>query len=633
MRTIAVLAFAIGMSCGVGAPELHASRTASLCHASRDAAISADGRFVAFASSCGSSPAAGGTDVFVRDKLAVTTEPVSVGGGGAQPNGSSDSPAISADGRFVAFISLASNLVPGDPGCVATAFACTRVFVRDRLLGATERVSPGLQGAAPDGYSEDPSISADGRFIAFSSMATNLVTGDTNEAKDIFVRDRLAGTTERVSVSSDGAQANARYPSTQSTYPAISANGRYVAFMSSASNLVASDTNQTWDVFVRDRLAGTTERVSVSSDGGQADYASDYVAISADGRYVAFRSIASNLVPGKRTYLWDVYVHDRITGTTELVSVGARGEDANFYSLGVSISGDGRYVAFSSLASNLVAGDTNDCPITSAHFSCPDVFVRDRLQGTTERVSVRSDGGQADHESNDAAISADGRYVAFWSDAPNLLSGNSGSVFVRDRVGNMTTPVEGLGLTAPANMIPPSIRRTERGGSFACGPGTWAGSPSTFTFYWLRDGTVITGQERSSYGLTAADLGHRLGCRVTAHNAAGDSTADSNAVLAKALSPRAGRLVLRPWPPRAGRELSATMPVTVGGSFLALARVTCKAWLDGRSVAAFSHSFGHGSARCAWSIPKAAGHKYLRGSVAAAMQNGTARRSFAGKVR
>ena len=192
-----------------------------------------------------------------------------------------------------------------------------------------------------------PSISADGRYVAFESDASNLVPGDTNGVPDTFVRDRLSGTTERVSVSTDGEQAN----DTSTDYgTSISADGRYVAFYSYAINLVPGDTNGVPDVFVRDRLAGTTERVSVSTDGAQGDYPSFYPSISGDGRFVAFCSRAYNLVPGDTNGDYDVFVHDRQARITSRVSVaagGAQGHGSSGY-FGLSISADGSFVAFAS---------------------------------------------------------------------------------------------------------------------------------------------------------------------------------------------------------------------------------------------------------------------------------------------
>src|SRR5207248_5589264 len=157
---------------------------------------------------------------------------------------------------------------------------------------ATRRVSVSSAGVEASGYSSGPSISADGRFVAFRSDAANLVADDTNNVADVFVHDRQTGETQRVSVSTAGAEANG-----VSQRPAISADGRYIMFTSAASNLVAGDTNYSWDVFVHDRESGETLRVSVSSDGVQGTRSSFGGAISADGRYVAFASTASNLVP------------------------------------------------------------------------------------------------------------------------------------------------------------------------------------------------------------------------------------------------------------------------------------------------------------------------------------------------
>jgi Tol biopolymer transport system component len=401
-------------------------------------AVSADGRYVAFGSYA-SNLVPGGTngyaDVFARDRLAGTTELVSVSSSGGQGDYGSGgmAPSISADGRYVAFVSEASNLVPGDTN------AHQDIFVRDRLAGATMRVSVSSSGEQGDNDSRFASISGDGRYVAFHSYASNLVPGDTNGTWDVFVRDRVLGVTERVSVSTGGEQTNG-----QSYYPSISGDGRYVAFQSDASNLVPGDTNGCFDVFVRDRLSGTTERVSVSSAEEQGNWHSQLPCISADGRYVAFHSSATNLVPGDTNVspygdpLPDVFVRDRAAGLTELVSVSTGGQQGNGGSgyPGLSVSADGRYVAFDSEATNLVPGDTN---------GTWDIFVRDRLLGTTERVSVSTGGEQGNDYSGGYAvsISADGRYVAFASYASNLVPGDTNGtwdVFVRDRWGSESSP-------------------------------------------------------------------------------------------------------------------------------------------------------------------------------------------------
>jgi Tol biopolymer transport system component len=383
-------------------------------------AISADGRYVAFFSDAfnlvpGDTNLQ--TDVFLRDLHTGTTELVSLDSSGAQGNGFSYNPSISVDGRFVAFESHASNLVPGDTN------SDWDIFVRDRQSGTTELVSLDSNGVQGNSASLVASISADGSYVAFYSYADNLVQGDTNLKVDVFVRDRLTSTTERVSVSSNGAQGN-----NVSDTPSISADGRYVAFESLASNLVVGDTNLQGDVFVRDRLTGTTERVSVSSSGLQGNGKSQYPSISADGRYVAFTSSATNLVSADTNGAWDVFVRDRLTGTTTRVSKDSSGVQGNGTSDYPSISSDGRYVLFSSAATNLVAGDTN---------GVRDIFLRDRQSGTTERVSVASSGVQGDGDSTlFPSISTDGRYVAFMSFAATLApsdTNNFSDVFVRDR--------------------------------------------------------------------------------------------------------------------------------------------------------------------------------------------------------
>ena len=246
--------------------------------------------------------------------------------------------------------------------------------------GSTSRVSVSSTGTPSDGGSvERPAISADGRFVAFINYGSNLVDGDTNENPDVFVRDRTAETTTRVSVNSDEGQSHSANGEIRSV--AISADGRYVAFDSEMGSLVPGDTNEERDVFVRDRTTGTTRRVSVSSSQRQANDFAGSVSISADGRYVAFTSGASNLVAGDTNGRNDVFVRDRSAAATRRVSVSSNQRQANNHSAEPQLSADGTYVAFRSAASNLVSGDTN---------RGEDVFVRYRPTAATRRVSVSS---------------------------------------------------------------------------------------------------------------------------------------------------------------------------------------------------------------------------------------------------
>lgn len=376
--------------------------------------LSTYGRLVAFASSA-SNLVAGDTngvgDIFVHDRSTGIVTLESVSSLGVQANASSGGAKLSADGRYVAFSSTATNLVAGDTN------GSNDVFVRDRPLGTTVRVSVSSSGVESNGHSHTPAISGDGRYVAFESAATNLVAGITNSVWDIFVHDIVTGTTERVSVSSAGGQSNG-----DSRFASISADGRYVSFTSQADTLVSGPTNGRTDVYVRDRALDTTERVSVSSSGALGNDNSYSSAISDDGRYVVFSSHAGNLDPADQTASEDVFVRDRQADVTFLASLSTTGVQANSWSFWPAISSDGRYIAFVSDASNLVPGDTN---------GRRDVFVRDLATNETRRVSVSTAGEQGNDNSgffSGPRLSADGLHVAFQSHASNLVPGDTNGV-------------------------------------------------------------------------------------------------------------------------------------------------------------------------------------------------------------
>jgi tricorn protease-like protein len=308
--------------------------------------------------------------------------------------------------------------------CVVAALTVVATLMAQAaaVVPKLTRVSVSSADAEGNGDSYDSSISGTGRYVAFASDASNLVGGDTNDYADVFVRDRKTGSTSRVSLSSAGVQPNA-----DSEWPSISADGRFVAFESFASNVVANDDNDYTDVFVRDRETGKTRRVSVTSGGTEGNGQSIWASISADGRFVAFMSQASNLAGGDTNGTWDVFVHDRETAKTRRVSLSTAGDAGNADSDNPSISADGRFVAFRSAASNLVGGDTN---------ATDDVLVRDRQTGTTTRVSVNSDSLQGNGSSSQAWISGSGRFVVYLSFASNLAYGDtngSGDIFLHDR--------------------------------------------------------------------------------------------------------------------------------------------------------------------------------------------------------
>ena len=444
--------------------------------ASGGASISADGSCVAFASAASNlvdNDTNNEMDVFVHDLQTSTTGLISVAWSGESADGASFQSSINATGRYVVFTSSATNVVSSDTNFV------NDIFLHDRETGETRRVSVATDGSETDESCEFPSVSADGRYVGFSmafggldpafleeggafvhdcqtletkevsvitlagdsaswaisptisgdgryvafeSRDTNLTGSDTNDARDIFVHDRETKLIERISIVSQDVQ-----PDGDSTDAAISANGRYVAFESEATNLVADDTNGVKDVFVFDRTTQATERVSVASEGLQTDASSEAAAISSNGRYIVFESAASNLFGDDTNEATDIFLYDRQTGETSRISVALDGTESNESSHDPTISADGRYVAFMSDADNLVAGDSN---------GTSDIFVYDRQLGTTERVSVSSDGVQADSGSTEPSISADGMHVVFTSSAENLVLDDTNlrdDVFVFDR--------------------------------------------------------------------------------------------------------------------------------------------------------------------------------------------------------
>ncbi|MBI4882596.1 MAG: PD40 domain-containing protein [Actinobacteria bacterium] len=407
------------------ASTIRASVTSAAAQAtggnSLNPAVSADGRYVTYfstATNLVASDTNGTADVFLYDRVLATTTRVSVSSTGTQSNSGSGLPAISADGRYVSYRSGATNLVTGDTN------GENDVFLYDRVLATTTRISVTSAGAqATGGASETSTISSDGRYISYYSYATNLVALDTNSQPDVFLYDRILATTTRVSVTSAGVQAAGG----ESLDPAISDDGRYITYHSFSPTLVAVDTNDTWDIFLYDRILATTTRVSVSSAGVEAAFGGLDPAISADGRYITYNSTSANLVAGDSNALYDIFLYDRVLATTARVNVTSAGAQATGgNSTFNAVSGDGRYVTYQSSATNLVGSDSN---------GVADIFVYDRTTGETTRASVSTAGTEANGGSELPDISDNGRFICFTSGGTNLVTGDTNTVddvFLRD---------------------------------------------------------------------------------------------------------------------------------------------------------------------------------------------------------
>lgn len=428
--------------------------------------LSADGRFVAFRSAAPNlvpGDTNGRNDIFVRDRVTGQTTRVSVDSAGVQANGDSTQCHLSANGRFVAFESFATNLVAGDTNGLLD------IFCHDRQTGQTTRVSLGASGQQAANQCTHCSISADGRFVTFQSPDNNLVPGDNCVGVDIFLRDRQLGTTSIVSVSNTTGQTFS-----DRLYARISDDGNTVVFDSSATDLVSNDTNGLGDVFAWSRLNGSMTRVSLSSAGQQGNGQSLEASVSGTGRYVVFSSAATNFGGGvANTSLFDVFVRDLVTGQTTCASVTNGGADANLFSQRGTITDDGRYVTFWSGATNLIPNDTN---------GVYDCFLRDRQNATTTRVSVSSAGIEGFRQSTEPLIAAGGRYITFTGTSTNFVlpdTNGSGDVFVRDLEATAVALAYGTSCpgTSPFGPQAEGIGQPFVGnGNFAVG--VWEGFPS-----------------------------------------------------------------------------------------------------------------------------------------------------------
>lgn len=405
------------------------------------AVISRDARYVAFSSGAttfDATDANGIYDVYRHDRVTGTTIRVSVDSSGADADGLSTPYGISDDGNLVLFISRATNLVPGDTNLDDDA------FVRDVAAGTTERVTVDSSGGESNGHCFDAAMSGDGRYVVFSDNGTNLVSGDTNLTTDVFLRDRSSGTTTRVSVKSNGVEAD-----DFSLKPAISRDGSFIVFESPAQNLVGKDPYPYLDIFMRDVAAGTTSQISLQPNGQRPLGDSWAPTISDTGDRVAFISAAPDLVDGDHSG-WDVFVRDVPSATNLRASLSSAGDEPNQNVLEACITGDGAFVAFVTGASNLVAGDVN---------GYEDVFVRSLSNSMTTLESVSSGGAGANWNCSHPGLSADGASISFDSRADSLVTNDSNAlwdVFVHSRVIAAATAA-GYGTGYPGTNGVPSL--------------------------------------------------------------------------------------------------------------------------------------------------------------------------------
>lgn len=331
---------------------------------------------------------------------------------------------------------------------VCAAFSTFAATMSAAMAQGVELVSVDAGGGPADGASTSRALSGDGRWFAFTSSSSDLVAGDGNGVSDVFVRDRWSGVTTRVSVDSSGGDGNGA-----SSAPAISGDGRYVAFVSAANNLVAGDANGKQDIFLRDLQAGVTTLVSVATSGAQGDGDSSGPWLDWDGDVVAFASAATNFAAGDKNKAQDIFVRDLGAGTTTRVSVSSSGGEANGRSMRASLDRSGMLVCFSSAADNLVAGDGN---------VRTDCFVHDRATAGTIRISVNDAGFGGTDDSGDPEISGDGTKVVFDSASTNLVAGDTNGksdIFLRDLVAGTTSriSVDAQGVQADGDSVEASL--------------------------------------------------------------------------------------------------------------------------------------------------------------------------------
>jgi Tol biopolymer transport system component len=418
------------------------------------------------------------------------------------PGGQARQVALSADGRWVAFTAAPASVAQSSGPSSTPTQRYDDLYLYDRTQGNLRLITQAPDGAPGNGWTGAPSMTPDGSLVAFYSWAGNLVSGDSNAVQDAFVYDPATQQVTRVSVGLGGSQANDRSGDSSGTFgPALSADGRWVAFHSAASNLVDNDTNGWVDVFLYDRQSATTQRISLGPEGAEANGDASHPALSADGNWVVFQARATNLDPRvprlESLGVYQIYLHDRRSGTTTLISRGPDGRPGAGDSTQPTISGDGRYVVYTSNAANLVAGDSN---------RTADILLTDRETGVTRQISVSSAGTQGNRAAMLPSISLDGRYITFVAEASNLVSGDGNGVadlFLHDQqarhtsrvsvavVGPWSTREANGPSTGPAAIIPGGRLVAFVSAATNLAPATTGGVPGLF-LHERRDAPMFT---------------------------------------------------------------------------------------------------------------------------------------------
>ncbi|MAW59254.1 MAG: hypothetical protein CMJ94_00305 [Planctomycetes bacterium] len=428
---------------------------------SSDVRISADGSCAVFSSDALNLDGApsGFGDVYLHDLLLHRTERVSLTDGGGLANKLSELPRVSGDGQRVAFVTYADNLVAGDTN------SARDVYLRDRAAGSTQRISLSTSGEQSNNDSYVAGLSADGRYVLFSTRSAKMHP-DGNTRNHFYLRDTLNGTTTRTTETSLGAAANQ-----DCRHGFLSAQADWVVFSTISTNLPGGAGNSRDDVYIRNLNTGVTEWISSTSTGGEPNSHCRYPSVSADGRWVVFQSAATNLVPGDTNGVSDIFLRDRQTGSITRISQRWDGSEAARECLSPRISEDGNTIVYQTTDPSIVPGDNNNAG---------DVFAYSRVTGLTQNVNLGSGGVFGNDSASDASISADGNRIAFASCSSNLIGGTTmlnGGLFVHTRTPVTSDPIQ---LTGP----------------------TQAASGDSVSFYWSNGTPFAT--EWFSYSLSNA---------------------------------------------------------------------------------------------------------------------------------